>query len=197
MTEAQAPTLDLAFWINTGILILTLVAIVLGPIAAVIVSRMGEDRRRRRNSQLEIFRALMKTRRVRINAEHVWALNLIELEFYGKDSIIQAYRSYMKTLNSPYPKETGDGLETAFFDEQSDLYNELLQLIGKELGYQLDKRDLDKTGYAPVGWQNDEELQRRNAVLFNEILQGRRALPIAPLAAPINSPFPPPPKGQG
>lgn len=183
--------LDIAFYVQTAILILTLVAIVVGPIAAVVVSRIGEERRRKVDARVQVFRALMKTRSVRMNVDHVWALNLIDIEFYGVPKVIERYRSYVRSLNMKAPMD--EESSSRFYEDQADLYADLLHSIGAELGYAFDKRDLDRSGYAPVGWINDEDLQRRNASLLNDVLQGKRALPIANLSAPLNSPFPPSP----
>ncbi|WP_417488995.1 DUF6680 family protein [Maricaulis sp.] len=189
--SATTVALGAEFWVNTALLVLTLFAIIVGPIAAVLVSRSGEQRRQKAEARLEVFRALMKTRSVRMNADHVWALNLIELEFYQFDDVIKKYRAYIRHLNSPTPEEADQ--QERYFSERSDLYSDLLQAVGMALGYHFDKRDLDRSGYAPVGWLNDEDLQRNNARLINEMLLGRRAIPIAHLSAPIDSPFPPAP----
>lgn len=194
METAANSSLDTEFYVQTAILVLTLVAIVVGPIAAVIVSRIGEERRRKVDARVQVFRALMKTRSVRMNVDHVWALNLIDIEFYGVPRVIDRYRAYVRSLNMKAPTDK-EGSER-FYEDQADLYADLLHAIGAELGYAFDKRDLDRSGYAPVGWVNDEDLQRRNASLLNDVLQGRRALPIANLSAPLNSPFPPSPKAE-
>ena len=67
------------------------VAVLAGPILAVIVSRYNDDRRDRKNRQMSVLRSLIKTRQVRLDAEHVGALNLIELEFYSIKPIEFAY----------------------------------------------------------------------------------------------------------
>jgi hypothetical protein len=60
---------------------LTVLAIVIGPIAAVAITRWLNDRRDQRNRRMDIFRTLMRTRRSPMSPDHVGALNLIEIEF--------------------------------------------------------------------------------------------------------------------
>jgi len=61
-------------WIN-------LAAILLGPILAVLVTRFIDSRRETQSRRMEIFKTLMRTRRTPTYADHVGALNLIEVEY--------------------------------------------------------------------------------------------------------------------
>ena len=64
--------------------IITVLAIFLGPIFAVQVQKFIEYRNEHRNKKLSIFHILMSTRGIKLSAEHVYALNMIDIEFYGK-----------------------------------------------------------------------------------------------------------------
>lgn len=55
----------------------------LGPIFAILVSRFLEKRASLENRRLWTFRTLMATRRIGLSAEHVGALNTVEVDFYG------------------------------------------------------------------------------------------------------------------
>lgn len=170
---------------------ITIVAIIIGPIAAVIVTRKMDEARDNQQRKLDVFRSLMKTRQVRLDPVHVSALNLIEMEFYGRTSVTTPYRAYIKHLSSAMPAiEQQD----RYFDERHDLFVDLLQALGKELGYVFDKHELARLGYAPLGWGQDENIYRKNAVLLSEVLEGKRPLPIAPMQVMSNSPYPPPPR---
>uniref|UniRef100_UPI002AA29EDF DUF6680 family protein n=2 Tax=Serratia TaxID=613 RepID=UPI002AA29EDF len=58
-------------------------AVILGPIFAVQVQKYLEQFREKKQRRLNIFRSLMSTRAERLNREHVQALNMIDIEFYG------------------------------------------------------------------------------------------------------------------
>lgn len=170
--------------------ILTILAIVLGPILAVAIDRVQQrwtDTRRRR---LDIFRDLMRTRKARLDPLHVGALNLVDLEFFGREKVITALRAYLHHLSLPMPMPEG---QDTFFEHRNDLLVGLLHEIGVELGYKYDKRDLDKFSYGPVGWNDDQDVQRKNMGLLNQLLSGQRALPVTPMNPPSNNPFPPAP----
>ena len=70
--------------------ILTILAIFIGPISAIAVSRILDNGKERKARQMDIFRTLMRTRRTPIWADHVGALNLVEIEFKDNPTIIAA-----------------------------------------------------------------------------------------------------------
>ena len=70
--------------INTLVLIATIVAIFLGPIRAVRITRKNDAEKAKRDRRYNIFHNLMRTRRIHLAPDRVTALNLVQLEFYGK-----------------------------------------------------------------------------------------------------------------
>jgi uncharacterized membrane-anchored protein YhcB (DUF1043 family) len=154
---------------------ITALAIIVGPVVAVWVTRFHDKRARNYNDKFDVFRALMKTRRARLDAEHVAALNLIEVVFYHENNIMEKYNQYYKHLATDLPAQNNHG---SFLEERNGLFVSLVQAIGLKLGYQFDKFDLDRGAYFPVGWGNDQDRQQRNAVMFTELLEGKRSLPI-------------------
>lgn len=191
-------TADPVFWgmdtpdlVHAGILVLTFFAILLGPIVAIQITRALDKKRDERERRIAIFRGLMRTRQMRLAHDHVGALNLIQLEFYGDDDVVAAYKEYINHLNMALPSPDE---QERFFRHRDDLFVDLVCAIGKLLNYSFDKRDLGRLAYAPVGWERDENRQRYNQLLLTELLEGKRSLPIAPLHHGGTSAFPPPPK---
>lgn len=180
--------------INTIVLIATIVAIYLGPIRAVTISRNNDELREARRRKLSIFSNLMKTRRAILDPLHVTSLNIVEVEFHGHTDIIKTYRAYLDYLNKPIPVNASSAETDSFFRERDDLLFDLIHAIGSQLGYSYDKRDLRKFSYAPQGWQNAEIEQQTFRRLIIELLSGRRPLPIKDfIASDANDKFPPPP----
>ena len=68
---------------NVVLPFLTIVAIIVGPIAALCIQRKLDRERAARDRKLHIFRTLMTYRASRLNAHFVEALNAIEVEFYS------------------------------------------------------------------------------------------------------------------
>jgi hypothetical protein len=182
-------------WLNVFILIGTIIAIVVGPIAAVKITLRHELRREPLRRKYETFHSLMKTRRVALSAEHVTALNVIQTEFHDDERVITAYKKYIDNLAGPELAPNSDGeTQRKFLENRNDVFNEMMFEIGRHLGFSLDKRELAKYSYAPQGWVNIEAEQNALRQLALELLQGKRPLFVAPFQPhPSASKFPPPP----
>ena len=59
----------------------TVLAVLVGPVIAVLITRYFDNRRADEARKLDIFRTLMRTRRLPLHWDHVGALNLVEVEF--------------------------------------------------------------------------------------------------------------------
>ena len=182
-------------WLNLLILVATIVAIIVGPIAAVRITLRHETAREQLRRKYATFHTLMKTRRVTLSPDHVTALNVIQTEFHDDDKVIAAYKAYIDNLaNERLAPNSDDDVLRRFIDRRDDVFNEMMFEIGRHLGFTFDKRELSKYSYAPQGWVNMEAEQNALRTLALELLQGRRPLPVAPFQAPPSaSKFPPPP----
>ena len=78
-------------------------ATIMGPLAAVLITRSNDYRREKRNRLLYVYRVLMASRRTNLSEEHVAAINLVEVEFHGVTSVIEAWSAYITHLNSTAP----------------------------------------------------------------------------------------------
>lgn len=179
--------------INFAILIATIVAIVYGPIKAVEMTRQKDRDRDHEARKRQILAALMRTRRITMHPDHVGALNQIQLEFLEHPSVITAYRNYIANLSEQVPLP-GNALEN-FLNRRNDLFFDLLHEVSLVVGLTIDRRDLDRLSYVPLGWQTEEDEVRSFRRSVIETLEGRRPLYVAPFHAPpaAHNPFPPPP----
>jgi Family of unknown function (DUF6680) len=182
-------------WLNVAILVVTAIAIVVGPIVAVRLTLRLETLRENVRRKYQTFHALMKTRRVTLSAEHVTALNVIQTEFHDDDKVIAAYKKYIDNLSVAVPPPgSKEEAFKRFVDDRDDAFNEMMFEIGKHLGFSLDKRELAKYSYAPQAWINAEAEQNAVRQLALELLLGKRPLPISPFQpSPSAAKFPPPP----
>ena len=158
-----------------------------GPIAAVIVTRIIDDQRDQRRRRLELFRALMISRRTSLSIERVQALNMIEIEFYGAAKVQSAHRDLMRHINTPSP------LPANWEEHLRTLYTRLLTEMGATLGYNFQQLDVLEGGYYPQGSANIELEQQEVRRGLIAVLSGHRPLPISPIAPAPPAPFPPPP----
>lgn len=178
--------------INSAILLATIAAIIFGPIKAVAIGRKNDELRDAYRRKRDIFAALMRTRNAGLTPDHVWALNLIQVEFAECESVVRAYRDYIANLSEFLP-DPGPAFDT-FTRKRRDLFFDLLHEIAKVVGFNLDKRDLERAAYYPVGWENDEAELRQFRRAMLELLHGKRPLPVAPFEAQVATDlFPPSP----
>lgn len=176
--------IDNAEWIAT------VIAIILGPIVAVFITRSLDRKRAKTDRQYSVLSDLMRTRRARLDPAHVFALNLVELEFYGDAKVRKSFREYVRHLNSVWPTDAKD--LPRHTEEGDDLFAELLKELANSLGYNFDKRDLDRLGYLPTGLGNQHSNQLANSQYLREVFEGRRSIPIAGVMGNDGQLTPPP-----
>lgn len=158
--------------------ILTLVAIVLGPILAVQVEKFLQRRRDDRNRRVGIFKVLMATRGAVLSATHVEALNRIDLEFSDEkkyQKVIAAWKEYFDNLGQKF--EDKDQL-TIWSARNEELLANLLYEMGQSLGYKFDKVLIKRNIYSPVGHANLEYEQERIRKMILEVLSGEIPVPM-------------------
>lgn len=142
--------------------ILTLVAIGVSPVIAVLVSVWLQDRKERRAQKLMILGALIGTRHNPVSDETVRALNLIDVVFHDNAKIRQLWREYFDMLSN-------QGLENPAGWAQRQKKNlEMITEMAKALGYKktITHLDVDRV-YYPVGLG---EQARKNAAVLDGFL---------------------------
>lgn len=162
-------------WINIA-------AILVAPLVAVQVSLWLERRKERRRRQLETFRTLMATRASGLAPDHVKALNMIDVEFYGSDksskAVLQAWKAYLDHLNMP------STASKAWGTKREELLVDLLQKMATHLGFEFDRTDIKHTSYFPRA--ELEQLEIRKLLL--SILRGERGFPVYVPGTPDRGP---------
>lgn len=173
--------------------LISVVAMIVGPISAVYITRHLDHQREERGRKVDVFRALMKTRRLRLSSEHVAALNLIEIEFYGHPDVTNARKVYFENLARKLPEDQKE--REKHFEQQEQLLAKLLHAMGKSLKFDnIEQIDIMTGGYSPQGWADIEAQQHVLRLLLIDMLNGNRSIPISPIVKPTaTSPYPPPP----
>ncbi|WP_305095966.1 DUF6680 family protein [Croceibacterium aestuarii] len=135
---------------------LTLLAIVLGPIIAVIITLVVEAQRRSRQQRLEIFRTIMTTRHLPGDARYSSSINLVPVEFNRNRAVVEAYNDYIEETR--FKPQAGD--EEKKFRLLASKQTKLIAAMAKDLGFRLRESDLEVQAYAADGF-----IQRDNMVL--------------------------------
>src|SRR5580704_11566902 len=82
--------------------ILTIVALIMGPVLAVQAQKVIDRAREGKNRRLWVFKTLMATRHATLSIDHVSALNRIDLEFVDNKKyhkVLEAWRQYFDNLS--------------------------------------------------------------------------------------------------
>ncbi|MDE2982965.1 MAG: hypothetical protein OXU74_17375 [Gemmatimonadota bacterium] len=161
---------------SPALALLTITAILLGPIVALWIQRISERKRNRHNRKLYIFQDLMASRATRTSPRHVDALNAIEVEFSGggkQDArVLGAWRLYLNHLET----QVSDDLLPQWTEKSNDLLIDLLYEMSQALKYGFDKVTLKKNIYAPKAHGDlevDQYLLRKYVV---EMMAGQRPI---------------------
>lgn len=171
--------LEIKDWISIS-------AIIIGPILAVQAQKFLEAVRYKKQRRLNLFHTLMSTRATRVSNEHVGALNMIDIEFYGRKifghrfqtptekSITNAWKNYNDQLNTPYAPE-----QLAMWADKGDvLFTTLLYKMSNALGYDFDEVQLKRDCYRPIAHGNLDEEQHKLRTALIEVMEGRKPIPI-------------------
>jgi hypothetical protein len=167
-------------------------ATLIGPIAAVLITRWNDFRAQTRERRFNIYRTLMATRRMAISNEHVAAINLIEVEFHNVKPVIEAWSTYITHLNTT-GGTTADQQKT-WEDKRAELLALLLVRVAAYLGITKGEIEVLHGGYAPQGWLERDNRMAKIQDYVMRLSEGRTTLPtsVQQASTPVN-PFPPPP----
>lgn len=156
--------------------LLVVIATLLSPLIAVQVTEYLNRRRQSRDEQLRIFRTLMATRASTLDMFHVQALNSIDVIFNGRsakqEAVRRQWKQYLDHLNDKnYPREHWE-------TKRKELLVDLLDTMGRHLGFNFDKTHLKNQSYYPQGYGDLEAEQSALRRATFEIVSGKRPLPM-------------------
>ncbi len=159
---------------------ISILAILLSPLVAVLVSMWIQNKKERRQQQFWILSTLMASRADQLTPDNIKALNLIDLTFRNTPTVRRLWREYFEMLNN-------EGLNNPVGWQQRSSKNiELITAMAKELGFGKTISHLDVGRiYAPVGpWEQfmkGRELQEE----FLRVLKATAKFEVEPKAAAL------------
>ncbi len=149
--------------------IVMIIAVILGPIAAVQVDRIIEQKRSKKARKLSVFKTLMTTRSISLSYPKVEALNSIDIEFTEHAKVIESWKNYANLLKN---QQLDDN---TFSLKEGELYIELIVEMGKVVGYNLSKADVERNSYYPKGLAEFERNQRESVKMNAELYRAIKA----------------------
>ncbi|WP_083386160.1 DUF6680 family protein [Methylomonas sp. LWB] len=184
--------MDTKDWIMT-------ISVIMGPILAVQAQKFLENFSEKRERRVRLFKTLMSTRAERLNRDHVQALNMIDIEFYGRmiplirtryqtqkeQAVTHCWKNYNNHLGQRNTYESGE----AWLKKCDDLFTDLLYAMAQSLNYDYDKVQLQRDCYRPEAHGTIENIQLNLLTGLESIVKGDRSLPMAVTSFPgVNNP---------
>jgi hypothetical protein len=180
MFESLNFNMETRDWITTA-------AVILGPILAVQAQKFVEAFREKRRRRLSLFTTLMSTRAERLSRNHVQALNMIDIEFYGRKvfgtrfqtrsekAVTNAWKNYNQHLNERKAYESLD----SWLKRADELFTKILYDMSQALKYDFDEVQLRRDCYRPEAHVNLENTQLAVLAGLEKVLKGEQSLPMA------------------
>ena len=169
-------------------------ATILGPILAVQAQKAVEALREHRTRKTSLFEQLMATRASRVSSEHVRALNMIDLVFYGERTlgvqrrsskeqrVLDSWKEYLDHLNNKAEDESVQ----LWVTQGDELFINLLYAVALDIGYKFDRVQLKRGAYSPRahGDLEAESAELRRVTL--SLLTGQHPLKMNVVALPMD-----------
>lgn len=111
----------------------------------------------------------MATRKSVISADHVNAVNLVEVDYYGCAAVQTSWKTYLAHLN-----DNSKGEDQAWREKRDNLLARMLSEMGKVLKYDIPAIEIYQGGYTPGGLAFRDN-QNVGAVTFlNDMADGKK-----------------------
>lgn len=153
-----------------------ILAVFLGPIVAVQLTKYLDTKKEKRQRKLDIFKTLMATRSYSTSWDHVMTLNRIDLEFERSNpkekAVIESWKQYLDFLGDKTIKDEQWGAK------RIELLVELLYNMALVLDYDFDKTHIKNSAYSPVAHGNIDTQQAKIREGIIDILEGKRNIPM-------------------
>ncbi|NEX61721.1 DUF6680 family protein [Noviherbaspirillum galbum] len=166
-----------------------------GPILAVQAQKWIEAARAKHAVKDRIFQTLMATRAARLSAEHVQALNMISIAFYGTNffrfrwqtskekAVYRAWRDYFDVLDVNDPS-LNESQIVRIVEAREDKFYALLGAIAIEQNYDFDPVDLRRQMYSPVAHGRIEQENEVIRTGLARVLNRQQAIPMEVINLP-------------
>jgi hypothetical protein len=188
--------MDAKDWVTVG-------ATVVGPILAVQAQKWVERARSTSQRRDWIFTTLMGTRQARVSFDHVRALNMIDLGYYGtrvpvfgwvwrnkhEKEVLTAWHDYHTHLSLPADghRPQNDAEQRDWIGRGDELFTNLLDRLAAANNFRFERAQLRGGSYSPEAHGIVEMEQQSVRRLAIEVLDGRKPLPMEVKAWPVDA----------
>jgi hypothetical protein len=161
------------------ITIISIAAIILGPIFAVVISIKMNQYYLQKNSKNQlkynVFFTLMQTRDITLNTSHIQALNSIDLVFYDDKSVIQKWHEYRNYITSNLEKDIS-AEDKDWLNKKRDFFCILLLEMSKSLRFKFEEADIKNNSYIPESMRREQETMLHIPDILNNMNEAMRII---------------------
>jgi|SRR5579863_1936886 len=127
--------------------VLTLIALLFGPVIAVTLQLTSERRKHVRDRQVETMRMLVSTRHLPSDPRWTQAINMVPIDFNSVGKVMAAWRSYQSSIRYQASPENLASHQREATAKQTNLIFEILSF----LKYDLAESEFQDSAYAASG----------------------------------------------
>ncbi|MHA6722987.1 DUF6680 family protein [Sphingomonas sp. RS2018] len=138
----------------TNFEVITLIAILVGPIFAVLVQIFAERRKNTKDQRTTTFRMMVSVRHLPADPAYSTAINMIPIDFNGVPAVMAAHRTYIDAIRYQVSAENVQVHLNQVMANQTKLIFEM----AKHLGYRLPETEIQTTAYAAQGFIERDNL---------------------------------------
>jgi hypothetical protein len=158
--------------------VVNIVAIIIGPIAAVLITLWLQNRKEERDGKIKLFMALLANRKsYPVSPDWAKALNLIDAVFQDNPKILVLWHDYYALLQKQNLNQNEE-------KERNHKYLELMSAIAETLGFhKLHQTDIDKF-YIPQAHADQANLNASCQLEWLRVLKNTERLVVVPKENP-------------
>ena len=152
--------------------IVTVIALIVGPLLAVGITLLAQRLANIRNERLWVFQTLMAYRSDPFNSERIKALALIDVSYRKVPAVRNAWKEYYDALNDPKYKDSPNAFEV-WRRKQNEMLAEMAQALG--YGKDIKYGEIDRV-YAPILFANNAMTAQQSATEWLRVLKNSENL---------------------
>ncbi|WP_281967158.1 DUF6680 family protein [Roseovarius nanhaiticus] len=148
-----------------------------GPVLAVLVTLWHQGRSARKDARRSIYATMMRNRRHPASPDFVGAFNLVPVHFHNEKVVMEKYGKVLEIVNdaSWSHQKSVQKLHENFNTAAASLLSSMSVVVGLPV----DQLTILNGAYAPQGWADDEQEQRKLRQALLGVLVGARPLPVS------------------
>ena len=128
--------------------VITLLAILVGPVLAVLVQLAAERRKHTKDQQTATFRMMIGVRHLPADPAYSTAINMIPVDFNRVSRVMAAHKAYIESITYNVSPDNAETHLKQVLSKQTKLIFEM----ARHLGYNLPETDIQTNAYAAGGF---------------------------------------------